>query len=86
MLIKLLIVYQILRYWDVIVQYFLTIPVAGAAWSFCRPKIHVPFFRHFNISVEKCLLLNKSLVMCFLTKDFLYGVVGAVCNSDVRRS
>ena len=42
------------------------------------------FFCHLDISVDIGLLLNKSLVTCFLSKDFLNGVVGAMCSADVR--
>lgn len=45
--------------------------------------LYMFFFRHLDISIDKGLLLNKSLVMCFLANDFLSGIVGALCNTEV---
>lgn len=68
--------------------YCQTFSIDPCKWS-CMiflPAQNTCFFRHLDISVDICLLLNKSLVMCFLAKDFPSGDVGAVCNTDVGMS
>lgn len=58
------------------------------SWScmIFMPAKNTFLFRHLDISVDTCLLLNKSLVMCFLAKGFLSGALCSLCNTDVRMS